>query len=48
MVYKLTGQDLLKQLVEEAKEICVGNDVERIPCAEAFIEVFGEDVKRHD
>jgi hypothetical protein len=44
MAYKLTGKDLLKQLVKDAEEICVGNDVERIPCAEAFIEVFGEAV----
>lgn len=45
MAYNLTGKNLLKQLVEDAKEICVGNDVERIPCAEAFIEVFGEYVE---
>jgi hypothetical protein len=45
MAWKLTGQDLLNQLVDEAKEIRVSNDVERIPCAQAFIEVFGEDVR---
>lgn len=30
MAYNLTGKNLLKQLVEDAKEICVGNDVERV------------------
>lgn len=33
---------IIDGLLEEAREICIGNDVERIPCATAFIEVFGD------
>lgn len=36
------NKELINALLDEAEQICTGNDVERIPEARAFLQVFGD------